>query len=171
MSTQLATQFSFPAELVAAAVALPTGHYVELDDDIYNLNGLGRKIVQTQLVRVHGRDVSVGYVNEDGTQYSLVLGDENPVDLGSFDGLARASRSLFDPLHAAFGGSIGSYAHLEMVMAIAYTKREGLDLADAATARRAATWARTAYKRAVWIIKNPMEAAIESPVDWSAKGL
>lgn len=171
MSNQLATQFSFPAELVAAAVALPTGHYVELDDDLFDLNGLGRKIVQTQLVQVHGREVSVGYVNEDGTQYTLVLANESPVDLGGFDSLARANRSLFDPLHAAFGGTIGSYAHLEMVMAIAQAKREGVDPADQAAVRRTASWARTAYKRAVWIIRNPMEAAIESPVDWSAKGL
>jgi hypothetical protein len=171
MSIQLGTQFSFPIELVAGAVAFPTGHYVEVDDELFTANGLGRKIVQTQQVRLHGRDVSVGYINEEGTQYGLVMTVENPVPLGAFDDVARANQALFDALHEAFGGKIGSYAHHEMVMAISRAKSLGVVPTDMAAVRQAASWARSAYKRAAWIFKNPMEAAIETPVDWTAKGL
>ena len=171
MSIQLATQFSFPADLVTVAASFPTGHYVAADDVAFEANNMGRKIVQTQLVQVHGRDVSVGYVNEDATSYSLVLANENPQDLGSFDGITRVNDALFTALHKVFGGSITSYTHLEMVMAIEYAKSSGVAASDDAGVRKVATWARSAFKRSAWIVKNPMEAVIASPVDWVARGL
>lgn len=171
MSVTLENTFSFPPELVEKAAAFPTGRYVEVEDLAFEQNGLGRKILQTQLVQVSGREVSVGYLSEGDTGYELILLDEAPRDLGSFDSIIRSNLPMFQALQQAFGGSMVSYAHTEMVMAMTKATTDGVKADDEAAVRKVAAWARTQARRASWVIRNRVEAVLASPVDWKAVGL
>jgi len=172
MSIEVSGEFSFPQQLVDKAVAFQTGNYALVDDVAYEANDLGRKIVQTQLVNVRGKDVSVGYVDGgEGTGYNLVLADEKPEDLGSFDALLGGNKEAFAALQAAFGGSVSSYTHLEMVYALVQLKAENVGSDDEQGVRRVAAWARTQVKRAIWVAKHEAEAIIQAPVTWKVLGL
>lgn len=174
MSVALKNKFSFPAELVEKSVTFPSGCYVEVNDLVFEQNGLGRKIVQTQLVQIDGKEASVGYMNDangDGTGYELILADEMPVNLGDLDSIIRGNPVLFAALQQAFGNSMSSYAHIEMVIAIMKAVRDGAVPNDAVQMRNVAGWARIQAKRASWVLKHRMDALIQSPVDWRSLGL
>jgi len=163
--------FSYPDDLVEQAVAFPTGRYVELDDATFGANGMGRKIVQTHLVQLGGREVSVGYLNEDETGYELIRDSDHPRDLGSFEMIVRGNQALFSALQRAFGGTIARYSHFEMVAGINKALADGVSPKDELRIRGIATWSRTYTKRASWIIRHRLDAILQSPVDWKAVGL
>lgn len=171
MSVVLDNKFSFPSNLVEQAVAFPAGHFVEVEDLAFEANGLARKIVQTQLVQIDGREVSVGYLNQDDTGYELVLASEGPRDLGSFDKIIRGNPSLFEALQHAFGGSVSSYNHIEMVVAINKAATEGVSANDEIRIRGIAASTRIYLKRASWVVRNRLDAIVKSPVDWNAVGV
>lgn len=171
MSIILENTYSFPQELVAKAAAFPTGHFVEVDDLAFESNGLGRKIVQTQLVMVDEREVSMGYVSEGEAGYELIVSDENPTDLGSFDNIIRGDMPLFSALQQAFGGSMSSYTHSEMVWAIVKARSDGVSASEEGRVRSVAAWARTQAKRAAWVLRNRVEALVKAPVDWKSVGI
>lgn len=171
MSVVLENKFSFPADQVEKAVAFPAGHFIEVDDLAFEVNGLARKVVQTQLVQIDGREVSVGYLNQEGTGYELVLASENPRDLGSFDKIIRGNPALFEALQQAFGGSVSSYSHIEMVVAINKAVTEGVSANDEIRVRRIAADVRVYVKRASWVIRNHLDAIVMSPVDWNSVGI
>ncbi|MDH0342037.1 hypothetical protein [Chromobacterium haemolyticum] len=171
MSVALENNFSFPVDQVEQAVAFPSGTFVEVDDLAFEINGLGRKVVQTQLVQIGSREVSVSYLNVEGTGYELVLASDSPRDLGNFDQIIRSQSALYGALQKAFGNSVSSYSHLEMVVAINKAMAENASADDEVRIRGIATWARTHAKRATWVIRNHMDAVITAPVDWKAVGL
>lgn len=171
MSVTLDNKFSFPQSLVAKAAAFPTGSYVEVRDEAFEQNDLGRKILQTQLVQVGGHEVSVGYLSEGDTPYELILLEEEPRDLGTFDSILRGNAALFAALQEAFGGSMASYSHTEMVMAIAKANSEAVEVKNETQVRKVAAWARSQAKRASWVLRNRMDALVKAPVDWNSVGL
>ena len=173
MSVELENKyFVTPEVLKKAAAPFPSGSFVEVDDVAFELNGLGRKIVQTMTVQIDGRHVSVGYIPLDGTSYDLLLGEENPVLLGeSFERIISDRRGLYAGLHEAFGGTMGHYNTAEMVVAIVKAERACLDPSNQVEMMRTAAAARAYVKRAYWIMKNRVEAFARAPVNWAELGL
>lgn len=168
-SVVLENNFSFPSHLVAkAAPAFPAGSFVETDDLAFEMNGLGRKLVQTIAVTIDDRQVSLGYVTQEHTPYELILIEENPKILGdSFEEITRQDSALFRALHEAFGGSMAQYSHAEMVVAITKAKTAGEDPNDRERMLAVAVAARDYVKRAFWVMKNRMQALVDAPVDWA----
>ena len=50
----LANNYCFDNELLADAIALPSGAFIEVDDLTFQLNGMGRKVAQTMRVTIEG---------------------------------------------------------------------------------------------------------------------
>lgn len=168
---ELENRFSFPQELVDDAIAVPHGNFVEVDDMVYEVNCLPRKIVQTQRVKVGGKEVSVGTLGGDSATYELVIRSENPVDIGSFESVTVANKNLFEALHQVFGGQVSSYQPIEMVIAIRAALAEGVPPADTERLAKIAGNARDQIKRGTWIANNHMQAFSKAPVDWRSLGL
>lgn len=168
---ELENRFSFPQSLVDDAVAFPAGHFVEVDDVLYEANRLGRKVVQTQRVKIGGKEVSVSTLGGDAASYELVVSAEKPVDLGSFETITGANKNLFLALHQVFGGVVSSYQPIEMVIAMRMADAEGVALADTDCLARIAGEARVQVKRGAWIAGNHMAAFSKAPVDWRSLGL
>lgn len=165
MLAQLDNDYSFDPELVAQAVRFPAGAFVVLDDLAMTVNGLGRKIVQTAVVDVGGRHVSVGYVDDDSTTYELVLEQDNPVALGSYVSLRARYKNLHDRLQDAFGGP-GQFSVHDMVTALVRAQEApNLSAADLVA------FARRQVRRTAWVIKHRCEALTDAPVNWSKVGL
>lgn len=167
----LENRFSFPQELVDDAVAFPNGSFVEVDDMLYEVNCLGRKVVQTQLVKIGGEEVSIGTLGGDVANYELVVATENPVDLGSFESITGGHKDMFLGLHQVFGGAVSSYQPIEMVIAIRMAAAEGVSPTDADRLARIAGEARAQVRRGAWIASNNMAAFAKAPVDWRSLGL
>jgi hypothetical protein len=72
----LANNYCFDNELLADAIALPSGAFIEVDDLTFQLNGMGRKVAQTMRVTIEGRALSMAYI--DGEAYDLVLARDRP---------------------------------------------------------------------------------------------
>lgn len=168
---ELSNQFSFPPELVNDAVCLPTGHFAEVDNVLYEANKLGRKVVQTQAVMIGGKEVSVGYLGGEAVNYELVVASENPLDLGSFKDIIEGNKDLFSAMHQAFGGSVSSYLPIEMVTAIRMSVAAGLAPADTVQLAKVAGDARKQVKRGTWIASNNIAAFARAPLDWNSIGL
>lgn len=168
---ELENTFSFPQELVDDAVAFPSGSFVEVDDMIYEANCLGRKIIQTLIAKIGGKEVSVGILGGDAATHELVVASENPINLGSFEDVMNGNKDLFTALHQSFGGSVGSYQPIEMVIAIRTAIAEAVSPFDIDHLARIAGDARTQVKRGAWIANNHMAAFAKAPLDWRSLGL
>lgn len=168
---ELENRFSFPQELVNDAVAFPNGSFVEVDNMLYEANNLGRKVMQTQIVRIGGKEVSVGSLGGNMAAYELVVAAENPVDLGSFEAIMEVNNDLFLALHQVFGDSVSSYQPIEMVIAIRAAVAAGVFPSDADRLGKIAGDARSQVKRGAWIANNNMAAFAKAPVDWRSLGL
>lgn len=171
---ELENRFTFPKELVDDAIAVPNGHFVEIDDMLYEANGLSRKILQTQLVKIDGKEVSVGSIGGVGSEtatHELVIGSENPIDIGSFESITADNKDLFTALHQLFGGVVSSYQPIEMVIAIRAAVTEGVSPANTNELAKIAASARAQTKRGAWIAHNHMQAFTKAPIDWPSVGL
>lgn len=168
---ELKNHFSFPPKLVDDAVAFPNGSFVEVDDMLYEANQLGRKIIQTQLAKVSGKEVSVGTLGGETAAYELVVASENPVAIGSFEEVINSNKGLFTGLHQSFGGSVSNYQPIEMVIAIRMAIADGVSQTEAERLSGIANVARMQVKRGAWIANNHMEAFAQAPLDWRSLGL
>ncbi len=168
---ELENRFSFPQELVDDALAFPNGSFVEVDNTLYEANNLGRKVMQTQTVRIGGKEVSVGTLGGDMATYELVVSSENPVNLGGFESIIDTHHDLFLALHRVFGDSVSTYQPIEMVIAIRAAVESGVSPSDADRLGRIAGEARSQVKRGSWIANNNVAAFAKAPVDWRSLGL
>lgn len=168
---ELENHFSFSQELLDEAMAFPNGSFVQVDDMIYEANHLGRKIIQTQLAKIGGKEVSIGALGGDGTTHELVVASENPVAIGSFEEVMKNNMDIFTALHQVFGGSVSNYHPIEMVIAIHTAVAEGVSPADADRLASIAGDARVQVKRGAWIASNHMAAFVQAPLDWRSLGL
>lgn len=165
MVAQLDNAYSFDAELVERALRFPAGTFVVLDDLALTVNGLGRKVVQTAVVDVGGRQVSVGYVDDDQTPYELVLDVDNPVALGTYTDLRARFKPLHDRLQDAFGGA-GHFSVHDMVTAMVRAQET-----PSQSATDLVAWARRQVRRTAWVIKHRCEALTDAPVNWNQVGI
>lgn len=164
--------FSFSQNLVDDAVAFQHGNFVEVEDMLYEKHNLGRKIMQTQLVSIGGKEVSVGVTGNDmAPRYELIVAGDNPTDLGSFESIMNDNKNIFLALQQAFGGSPGSYTAIEMVVAIRVALAANLSLSDAKHLAAITADVRTSIKRGGWIANNQVPAFAKAHMDWRSLGL
>lgn len=167
---ELENHFSFPQQVVNDAVAFLHGHFVEVDDILFEKNKLGRKIVQTQLVKISGKEVSVGVLGESDPRYEVIVASENPIDLGSFELIMDANLNLFQALSQVFGGMCG-FSAIEMVVAIRAALAANLALSDTKRLAEIVVEARASVKRGNWVASHHLEAFAKAPLDWRSLGL
>jgi hypothetical protein len=165
MSVCLDNEYSYAAELIAQAVTLPDGAFIEVDDLAFGANGMGRKIAQTQQVTIDGRTVSMAHVEDDPGIFDLVLRRDRPKLLGTYAELRQRHAEMHDRLAQAFGGPTQVSVHA-MVMALVGLTSRGLT-----DERDAAAWARLHGRRSAWLVQHRMEAIAEAPVCWAELGL
>lgn len=165
MATQLNNQYTFDAQLVAKAIAVRDGAFIAIDDLAFTVNNLGRKIAQTQVIEIEGRQVSVAFVQDDGTTYDLVLPSDHPVVLGTYAELQAKYTGAYDRMVQAFGG-VGRFTPEQMVIAL-YDLTERKVPLTSESLGEVATRARMKAMRGAWVVKNRFDSMALSPVDWA----
>ncbi len=164
MSASLDSEYSYAADLIAQAVAMPDGAFIEVDDLAFGANGMGRKIAQTQLVTIDGRTVSMAYVEGDPVSYDLVLNRDRPELLGTYAELRQCHVEMHDRLVQAFGGPRQISVHATVIALVGLTTRGLTD------ERHAAAWARLHLRRSAWLVQHRMEAITDAPMCWAELG-
>jgi hypothetical protein len=165
MRDSLDNEYSYAAELIEQAVALPDGSFIEVEDLAFNVNGMGRKIAQTLQVTINGCAVSMAYIDSDQATYDLVLSRDLPVALGTYLELRQRHAGLHDRLVHVFDG-LGRFTTHEMVVALVGMTARGMT-----DECGAATWARCHVRRSAWLLQNRFDAIATAPVRWSSLGL
>jgi len=166
----LENHFSFPQDLLNDAASVADGHFVEVDDLIYEANMLGRKIVQAQNVLVGSKQVSVGAVGSNAGKYELILSSENPSDLGSFEQIINDNKDIFQALQKSFG-NVDNYSPLEMVIAIRAAQQAKVSPTSQDLLAKIVIDAKAHVKRALWVANNHVSAFAKAPLDWASIGL
>ncbi len=169
MATQLNNQYTFDSRLVAEAVQVPDGAFIVIDDLAFAENGLGRKIAQTMAVEIEGRHVSLAYVDDDATTYDLVLAEDNPEVIGTFQQLQSRHADAYGRLVQAFGG-VGKFSPHEMVIALHWLQGRKMSI-EFETYFEAASFARQQSARSAWVVGNRYDAMALAPVDWKTLGI
>lgn len=161
-----------PRELVDLAVVLPSGHFVQLDDSLFDLHGLGPRFarVQTQDYRGH-RPLSYAYLDMPGTTYDFISKLDNPLDLGAYEDLT-ADESLVERLTTIFIERSGYFpTHQQLALALICARVESVQASDELGIHRLAKWALAYEKRAHWITRNRQLAYSLPSINWEAMRL
>lgn len=161
-----------PPELIAQAVVLPHGHFVQLDDILFQQHGLGPRFarVLTNDYRQH-RSLSYAFWDMPGTNYDLITRHDSPQDLGSFEDLI-ANCELVDQLTATFLGRGGHYpTPAQLALALIRARAESVQIDDQLGVHRLVKWALAYERRAHWIATHRQQAFLQSSIDWPALGL
>jgi len=154
--------------MIEAAVVLPGGHFVQLDDFLFEQHGLGLRFarVQTQDYRGH-RPLSYAYLDLNGTTFDLITSIDNPRDLGAYEDLIINGR-LAERLTKTF---IDRSEHFptcqQLALALIRARAENLQLDDELGAHRLVKWALIYERRAHWIASHRQRAFEKDVIDWS----
>lgn len=165
MSVILDNEYSYASDLIAQAVALPNGAFIEVDDLAFHVNGMGRKIAQTLQVTIDGRTVSMAYIDADHRACDLVLSRNQPMLLGTYAELQQHHADTHERLMKAFGG-LGHFTPHEMVTALVGMTTRGMT-----DERDAAARARVHVRRSRWLVQNRFDAVAAAPLAWASLGL
>lgn len=158
-----------PRELIELAVVLPSSHFVQLDDFLFELHGLGQRFarVQTQNYRGH-RALSYAYLDMPGTTYDLISELDNPRDLGIYEDIST-DEALVEHLTAIFIERSGYFpTQQQLSLALICARAKGVQASDELGMHRLAKWALIYEKRAHWMTKNRQLAYSLPSIDWEA---
>lgn len=161
-----------PPELIARAVVLPHGHFVQLDDILFQQHGLGPRFAQvlTNDYRQH-RSLSYAFWDIPGTNYDLITRQDEPQDLGNFEDMI-ANYELVHQLTATFLGRGGHHpTPTQLALALIRARAENLQTDDQLGVHRLVKWALIYERRAHWITTHRQQAFSQSSIDWPALGL
>jgi hypothetical protein len=162
-----------PPELIAQAVVLPHGHFVQLDDMLFAQHSLGPRYAQvlTNEYRQH-RSLSYAYWSmPPGTNYDLITEQDAPQDLGSFEDMI-ADRAQLHRLTATFIQRTGQQPTPgQLALALIRARAENLQTDDQLGVHRLVKWALVYERRAHWITTHRQQAFAQSAIDWTALGL
>ena len=152
------------------AVVLPNGHYVCLNDLLFERHGLGPRFAQVHTILVNGIPLSYAALNLDGTPYDLITTQDSPRDLGSFEELCREGAG---PLYTIGLAKAFGQMPEPQLMALALIKARNTKAfpADERAMHRIAKWAKQYQMRARWICKNRVEAFARDELDWEQMGM
>lgn len=158
-----------PPELIEQAVVLPHGHFVQLDDMLFQQHGLGPRFAQvlTNHYRQHRR-LSYAFWSLPGTNYDLITLQDAPQDLGSFDDLI-ANRELVDLLTAIFISRNDQHpTPAQLALMLIRARAENMRIGDALGAHRLVKWVLTYERRAHWISTHRQVAFAKDVISWQA---
>ncbi|MHB1591977.1 MAG: hypothetical protein ACYCTW_10660 [Sulfuricella sp.] len=161
-----------PRELIELAVVLPSSHFVQLDDFLFEQHGLGPRYarVQNQDYRGH-RVLSYAYLDMPGTTYDLITALDNPRDLGSSEYLAT-DEALVEHLTATFIDRSDYFpTRQQLTLALICARAEGVQASDELGMHRLAKWTLIYEKRAHWMTKNRHLAYSLPSINWEAMRL
>ena len=146
--------------------------FVQLDDLLFELYGLGPRIARVQTVEHRGhRALSYAYMEIEDTNYDLITSLDNPQDLGSFEDLA-SDEHLTERLTITWI-SRTEYCptHQQLAIALLRARAEHVQAGDELGLHRLVKWAQTYERRAYWIITHRQQAYAQAVIDWPALGL
>jgi len=158
-----------PRELIELAVVFPSGHFVQIDDFLFELHGLGPRFarVQTQDYHQH-RALSYAYLDMPGTTYDLISELDNPHDLGSYEDLTT-DEDLVERLKEIFVERTGYFpTQQQLSFALIRARNEEVQASDELGMHRLAKWALIYEKRAHWMTKNRQLAYGLPSINWEA---
>lgn len=161
-----------PPELIAQAVVLPHGRFVQLYDMLFQQHNLGPRFAQvlTNDYRQH-RSLSYAFWDLPNTNYDLITEQDAPQDLGSFEDLI-ADRELVHRLTATFIQRVGRQpTPAQLALALIRARADALQIDDQLGAHRLVKWALTYERRAHWIATHRQQAFAKTSIDWPALGL
>lgn len=160
------SQISVTPEILALAVAIPDGHFVEVTDLMCEMYDLGPKIAKTTQVELSGRRVSLMYYDAESTVvWQPLVSTDGPTDLGCFGDIMSAEPALSSAIAAAM-----HWQPIEMVAAIRACVRAGISPTDPDAVAAAALEAKQMVRRQAYLHNNPTLAFIQSPA-WDALGM
>lgn len=161
-----------PPELIAQAVVLPHGHFVQLDDMLFAQHGLGPRFAQilTNDYRQH-RSLSYAFWDLPNTNYDLITEQDAPQNLGSFEDLI-VDGELLERLTATFINRSSHYPTAQqLALALIRVRAENVEAADELGLHRLVKWALAYERRAHWISTHRQLAYAKDVIDWQALGL
>ena len=172
MSDQADLYLGHPRELVDMAVVIPTGHFVQLDDFLFEQHGLGPRIARVQTLDHRGhRSLSYAYMEIEDTNYDLITSLDNPQDLGLLEDLAT-DEHLLERLTITWISRTDYFpTHQQLAIALLRARAEHVQAGDELGLHRLVKWAATYERRAFWIITNRQKAYAQAVIDWPALGL
>ena len=156
------------------AVLLPDGAFVELQDPLFVLHGLGPRYALVQNATVHGRELSYAMLDLPGTSYDLITDHDAPRELGTLKQLAHVAGALRPALDAAFKADrqTGGFAsEQQMALALIRAAADPIDPTDQLAVLRTVRWAKRYELRADWLARHRAEALAAASIDWPALGL
>lgn len=158
-----------PCELVDLAIVLPHGHYVQLDDWLFDRHGLGPRYARVQTVEFRGhRFLSYAWLHLPGTTFELITEHEKPVDLGSYEDLATDERLVERLTATVIDRSDKFPTPQQLALALIRARVEGVQADDELGAHRTVKWALHYERRAHWIATHRQKAFEREQIDWQA---
>lgn len=174
MGTDHFTGTELSSESLQRAAQLPEGSWVQLDDLLFSLHGLGPRYALVQNATVHGRQISYAMLDLPGTAYDLITDHDAPQELGTPEQLGHAAGALLPALDAAFKadrqtGGFASKQH--MALALIRAAADRIDPADQLAVLRTVRWAKRYEVRADWLARHRVKAFVAASIDWPALGM
>lgn len=165
-----------PVELVKRAVALPNGHFVQLDDLVFVQHGLGPRYARVQTQMFRGRrghaELSYAYLDFPEATYQLITDIDAPVDLGPYEDLLAYDVALTKRLSETFNHRLQVIPTPQQLgLALIHAKAGKLRAEDELGAHRVCKWAVLYERRAHWIACNRQLASEKPAIQWDALGL
>ena len=168
-------QYLHSLDVLSSAVLLPDGTFVELQDPVFALHGLGPRYALVQNVDFHDRQLSYAMLDLPGTAYDLITDHDQPCELGTLEQLVCAAGGA---LHAAVDTAFrtddragGFASKQQMALALIRAKADGITPVDQLGVLRAVRWAKRYELRAWWISQHRVEAFAAASIDWRALGI
>lgn len=149
---------------------LPDRAFVELEDTLFSLHGLGPRYALVQNTD-QGDLLSYATLDLPGSPYDLITHHDQPRVLGAFEQLVQASGVLHSELDAAFKAdrSTGRFASKQqMGLALIRASADGIDPDDQLAVLRTVRWAKRYELRADWLTRHRVEAFAVASIDWQA---
>jgi hypothetical protein len=158
-----------PPELIEKAVVLPHGHFVRLDDALFEQHHLGPRFAQilTNDYRQQRR-LSYAFWNLPGTNYDLITEQDAPQDLGNFEALI-ASDEMVHQMAFTIMKRTGKFSTPEqLALVLIKAREEDLQPGDVLGVHRLVKWALEYERRAHWITTHRQQAFAKIAIDWQA---
>jgi hypothetical protein len=153
------------------AAQLPEGSWVQLDDLLFSLHGIGPRYALVQNATVHGRQLSYAMLDLPGTAYDLITDHDAPHVVGTFEQLADAAGELRAALDAAFKAdrqTAGFASKQQMALALIRAAADHVDHLDQLAVLRTVRWAKRYELRAHWLACHRVAAFMAASIDWQA---
>ena len=174
MGTNHFTGTELSSESLQRAAQLPAGSWVQLDDLLFSLHGLGPRYALVQNETAYGRQLSYAMLDLPGTAYHLITDHDSPQELGTLEQRTLAAGALRPALDAAFKSDrqTGGFASKQqMALALIRAAAERIDPADQLAVLRTVRWAKRYELRANWLTRHRAAAFAAASIDWPAFGL